>query len=323
MKKTKSEFFLWALAGSAVACLTAVAISAFTIYPELQEIFPQNLWPVCAFFGGPGLIAGFLVKRFSKHRLSSVAGFIGIILGVLWHLHLSELSAQIANAHYDSASEILASVTRVGGFFLTRWIVNIEYKVLLFEGVLGVAIGLTMLLSPVFISILGVYSANNITKKSCCKLISAAVFISLAFVSSSAFADEQDIEGDFYSAKYILILKSTKDYNEAVNFALDAGKKLKSKFNNDNKRYSKEKGIYFEGIEDDDYNGGYYPRRYAGENITLENSGYYEGFDEGYIIVVGGVYDDKESSTKALRNAQTIYNGAYVKKTKMWMGCIH
>lgn len=149
------------------------------------------------------------------------------------------------------------------------------------------------------------------------------IFIFLALISSVTFADEQDIEGDFYSNKYILILKSTKNYNEAVNFALDAGKKLNLKFDNENKRYSKEKGIYFEGIEDDDYNGGYYPRRYAGEYVTLENSGYYEGLTEGYIIVVGGIYDDKESSTKALRNAEKIYSDAYVKKTKMWMGCIH
>ena len=163
-QKSKSRFFLWALAGFVVGCLTVV-VAAFTIFPGLQEVLPQYFLSACIFFGGPGLIAGLFIKRFSKHWFSSIAGFVGIILGVLWHLHLSELSANIANRHYDPASQILASVTRVGGFFLTRWIVNIEYRALLFTGVLGFLVGLTMLLSPVLISILGTYAANNIMKQ--------------------------------------------------------------------------------------------------------------------------------------------------------------
>lgn len=140
---------------------------------------------------------------------------------------------------------------------------------------------------------------------------------------SVTFADEQAIEGEFYSDRYILILNSTKDYNEALNFANDAAKKLRLEFDNENKRYSKEKGIYFEGIEDDDYNGGYYPRRYAEEFISLENSGGYRGLADGFIIIVGGIYADRKSSRQALAKVKTVYANAYVKKTKMWMGCIH
>lgn len=140
---------------------------------------------------------------------------------------------------------------------------------------------------------------------------------------SVTFAGRQPIEGDFFADKYILILKSTKDYSKAASFALDAAKKLNLKFDNENKRYSKEKGIYFEGIEDDDFNGGYYPRRYSGEFISLENSGYYKGFSEGYIIVVGGIYDDRKNSKQALAKSKKIYGDAYIKKTKIWMGCLH
>ncbi len=163
MKQKFKSRLLWVLAGGVVVCFTVI-ISAFTIYPGLQEVLPTNLWSACIFFGAPGLIAGYLIGRFSKHWFSSVSGFVGIILGVLWHLHLSELSAQLANTHYDSASQILTLVTRVDGFFITRWVVNIEYRVLLFTGVLGFLVGLTMLLSPVLISILGIYVADNIIK---------------------------------------------------------------------------------------------------------------------------------------------------------------
>ena len=163
-QKFKSRFFIWTLAGGVIACLTVV-ISAFTIYPELREILPKNLWSVCIFFGGPGLIAGFSIRHFSKHWFSSISGFVGIILGVLWHLHLSELSAQIANAHYASPLKILTSVSMVDGFFLTHWLINVEYKVLLCGGVLGGLVGLAMLLSPVLISILGTSVTNNIMKR--------------------------------------------------------------------------------------------------------------------------------------------------------------
>lgn len=134
---------------------------------------------------------------------------------------------------------------------------------------------------------------------------------------------KQDIDGDFFADRYILILSATKDYEEALNFARNAAKKLKFEFDNENKRYSKRKGIYFEGIDDDDYNGGYYPRRYSDEFISLENSEGYEGFKGGYIIVVGGIYGDRKSSSQALAKVKTLYSNAYVKKTKMWMGCIH
>lgn len=153
--------------------------------------------------------------------------------------------------------------------------------------------------------------------------ILGGVLILLVFVCSIAFGGQQSIEGEFYSDRYILILKSTKDYNEARSFAFKASKKLGLRFDNENVRYSKEKGIYFEGIEDDDYNGEYYPRRYAKESISLENSDGYKGLAAGFIIVVGGIYNDRKSSNQALGKVKVVYGGAYVKKTKMWMGCIH
>lgn len=150
---------------------------------------------------------------------------------------------------------------------------------------------------------------------------------SIQYEEVTAFAEEQDLGGDFYSDryfdKYILILKSTKNYNEAVNFAHNAAKKLNLKFDNEHVRYSKQKGIYFEGIDDPDYNGAYYPRRYSEESISLENSDGYEGLSGGFIIVVGGIYNDRKASEQVLGKVKTIYRDAYVKKTKMWMGCIH
>ena len=158
--ESKSNLFLYAIAGGLTGCL-AVVVSAFTIYPGLQEILLDNMFVFCIFMGGPGLVAGLLVGRFSKHHVSKVLGLSGIVLGVLWHLHLSGLSAQVANAsHYGSGT--LTSVYRVDGFFLTRWITNIEYAVLI-NG--GVSTGLVMLALPVLLGILGTYVGNRVVKQ--------------------------------------------------------------------------------------------------------------------------------------------------------------
>jgi hypothetical protein len=132
------------------------------------------------------------------------------------------------------------------------------------------------------------------------------------------------MEGEFWSERYIVILKSTKDYNEAVDFATEAAKKLNLEFENKYIKYSKEKGIFYaKSLPDVMYRGSYYPRRHSGEYISLENSSGYEGLASGYIIVVAGVYNDKESADKALRRIKKFFNNAYVKKANMWMGCIH
>jgi len=141
----------------------------------------------------------------------------------------------------------------------------------------------------------------------------------------TANGEELEITDDmFYHDKYILILKSTEDYNEAVAFAVQSREKLGLKFDNDKVKYSKSKGIYFsEDIDDVAYRGKYYPRRYDGEYISLENSNGYYGFSPGYIIVVGGIYSDKKSADKGLSRVKEFYKDAYAKKTVMWMGCIH
>ena len=115
------------------------------------------------------------------------------------------------------------------------------------------------------------------------------------------------------------------DYNEAVRFATEASKILSLNFDNEYKVYSKKDGIYFsQELPDESYKGKYSPRRYSEEFISLENSSEYgKKFTSGYIIVVAGIYDNKETSDKALNKIKLNYKDAYVKKTNMWMGCIH
>ena len=162
------------------------------------------------------------------------------------------------------------------------------------------------------------------------KVLSMATILFLAFLSTSAFMAcfvfaEQEITDDmFYSARYILILKSTTDYNVALRFANESSKKLGLELKIEDIEYSKEKGICFsKDIDDELYKGEYAPRRYCGDYISLENSSAYEGFVEGYIVVIAGIYQNKDDAELALRDVKESYPDAYVKKTNLWMGCIH
>ncbi len=155
-RRSRSSYLAYAIAGGIAGCLSVVA-SAVTIYPGLRDILLDNLLVFSLFMGGPGLLGGLLIARLARHVPSKILGFAGIVLGVLWHLHLSGLSAQIANAsHYGSGA--LTSVQRLDGFFLTRWLVNLEYAALLRGGVLT---GLLMLALPVILGLVGVYGGNR------------------------------------------------------------------------------------------------------------------------------------------------------------------
>ena len=155
-RRSKSSYLLYAIVGGIVGCLSVIA-SAFTIFPGLRDILLDNLLVFFLVMGAPGLVAGLLIARLARQVASRILGLGGIVAGVFWHLHLSGLSPQIANAsHYGSGA--LASVSRVDGFFLTRWLVNLEYAALLHGGVLT---GLIMLALPVILGVVGVYGGNR------------------------------------------------------------------------------------------------------------------------------------------------------------------
>lgn len=139
------------------------------------------------------------------------------------------------------------------------------------------------------------------------------------------FSQEEIIEEEnFWSDRYLLILKSTKDFLEAHSFAIKASKELKKDYISEYKLFMPERGIFFsDTLPDDMYRGEYYPRRYEEDQISLENSSGYKDFEPDYIIVVAGIFSSKEDAEKALAKARLVYPDAYVKKTNIWMGCIH
>jgi hypothetical protein len=153
------------------------------------------------------------------------------------------------------------------------------------------------------------------------KQLIAGLVMGILMVGAISYA-EQEVTDDMQRVdKYVLILKSTQNYDEAVRFATEASKKLGLEFNNAYREFSKKKGIYYsKNCPSKLYAGCYYPRRYDGEQITLENSGDYKGFAPAYIIVMAGIYEKVDMAEKALVKVKKFYKDAYVEKTNMWMG---
>ena len=142
--------------GTLLACL-AIAVPAFTIYPDLRDLFPEATSLFALTMGLPAFVTGIIIGWRSLSPTSFLAGMIGIALGVFWHLHLAVLAADLANTHVDSG-QTLSGFSIVGGFFLRRWIINAEYSFLLIGDIIP---GSIMVMLPILCGSSGLWVANR------------------------------------------------------------------------------------------------------------------------------------------------------------------
>lgn len=140
-----------------------------------------------------------------------------------------------------------------------------------------------------------------------------------------------------YVKKYFLLIRSTTDYNSALQTARKAAKDLGIKLDlrglvRDQKthiglslpadtclKYTEEE----EGVRDSScymargrWDDGIY--------ISIEYSGAYQGFSKGFYIVVAGSSDNKDEALIAtLIKVKTKYADAYIKSGTVYMCCMH
>ncbi|AKF25370.1 hypothetical protein YH65_08200 [Sulfurovum lithotrophicum] len=126
--------------------------------------------------------------------------------------------------------------------------------------------------------------------------------------------------------KSIFIVKSTKSYSEAKEFAQKLAKKSGVRLDLRALKYNEEIMISHPRAECDE-NGYAYPCYIArgryddGVYLSVEPSDAYEEFTKGYYIVVAA---SGEKVDKSLLNRIRHYvPDAYVKRTTVYMGCIH
>lgn len=129
----------------------------------------------------------------------------------------------------------------------------------------------------------------------------------------------------------VVILGSFLSYKDAAKAARKISKKTTTPYSTRNMIYDKQEGLIWpKTYPDEIYAGTYYGRRGdidcgvdVSPCLTVERSDFYSGFEKDYYIIVGGVYDSKDSAQieKVLAHYKAVVPDAYSKKTKIYMGC--
>lgn len=142
------------------------------------------------------------------------------------------------------------------------------------------------------------------------------VFISVTHVMAQS--DSMNVTKSF------LIIKSTKNYQNAFKTAKKASSTFNYELNLEGYYKDKDNGLTSIDTCDCGVRHGYIPRgRYNdGIYVSIEYTSYFEGFSKGYYIVVVGS-GPKEPLKKILGEVRVKFSDAYIKEASVYMGCIH
>jgi hypothetical protein len=140
----------------------------------------------------------------------------------------------------------------------------------------------------------------------------------------------QDVsQEDMFVEKEFVIIRSTTDYEAALQTARSAASRLQLKLDLRDLKKNKESGLSFsKKVCEEEWEE--YPCYVArgrwddGNYISIEYSDAYNGFRKGYYIVIiaGGEKGDALVKT-ILTKAKKYYKDAYSKTTKVYIGCMH
>jgi hypothetical protein len=156
----KRHYLKMAALGFLIALLSIV-LTGLLINPFWLDFnSPVNIllgWPLV--IGLPGSIAGLLVARSAGSRGIRIAGLLGISLGVIWGLHLTDLDNRIEGARqFAPPGMVVGEMKREGNPVLST-IVNAESWAILHGGVVADVVILAL---PVLVGLLGVAVAKKV-----------------------------------------------------------------------------------------------------------------------------------------------------------------
>ena len=148
------------------------------------------------------------------------------------------------------------------------------------------------------------------------------VLLIISFFGSN-FSYCQDWDSQYVEKGFLIIL-STKDYDSALKRAEDASEQLGLDFKTRGYYPDEESGLKSDEVCGCGESHGYIARgRYDdGEYVSIEYSSSFKSFADGYYIVIlasGRRKDLKPFLTKV----KAFYNDAYIKNSKVYIGCMH
>lgn len=149
------------------------------------------------------------------------------------------------------------------------------------------------------------------------------LFYAIITIFNLSYAEEIEM----FAEKEFLIIKSTKDYKEALKVCKEADKKLKYGIDLRDLQYNKETGLSFSkeslGNEAELF-PCYFPRGRGddGKYLSIEYSDGYKEFAKGYYIVIAES-GEKGSMKETLKEVKRYYKDSYLKTAKIYTGCLH
>ena len=143
--------------------------------------------------------------------------------------------------------------------------------------------------------------------------------------------DDHDIDPIYTinAIRSVIILGSLTVYINALKKAKSISKKSKIPFSSRGLIYNESQGLHWSSKDKNNpFAGSYFPRRYNSDTessnyISIELSDSYPGFTKGYYIIVGGIIDEPLERKEMLKKYKKIVKDAYVKKTRIYMGCVN
>ncbi|MEP7220674.1 MAG: hypothetical protein ABI876_17240 [Bacteroidota bacterium] len=151
--------------------------------------------------------------------------------------------------------------------------------------------------------------------------------IALIIAALGATAASAQKAGSAMRTMYIVIADSSSDYQKLLGEAKSLSQLSGIPFDARNLIFTKEKGLHLpEDDSDVVYAGDYIWRRYADESISLERRfPYFNNVRESdpTMIIVAGIFETKKKAATALARIGGIAPRAFIRPTKLYMGCMH
>ncbi|MDB5036323.1 MAG: hypothetical protein JWQ98_3564 [Chlorobi bacterium] len=126
---------------------------------------------------------------------------------------------------------------------------------------------------------------------------------------------------------YVVVADSSSDYQKLLGEAQHLSQSSGIPFDARDLIFTKEKGLHFpENDSDEIYAGDYLWRRFADESISLERrSAYFNNVKESdpTMIIVAGIFETKRKAAQALARISGPAPRAFIRATKLFMGCMH
>jgi hypothetical protein len=143
-----------------------------------------------------------------------------------------------------------------------------------------------------------------------------------AMAENAELVKAQTVEKDF------VIVKSTSKYEEARKTASEAARRLQVPLNlRGLSPYSHGLTFSKKDCEESAFDYPCYVARGRGDDgfyVSIEYSSVYEGFKPGlYVVIVASDAKGGLVSKQAARSAKKVFSDAYIRKTGVYMGCMH